>query len=117
MSLVASDTLRRMQNTQHRFAAAGGWGSSLPLIPGPYYSHNKEPPLKVPLFSFISASIQKFYMDMKCTPTCTSTSFIFYSVTVVTVIVEVMFYIQCFQLSDIINLVWACRKELSHQTS
>ena len=24
--------------------------------------------------------------------------------------------LQCFQLSDIINLVWACRKELSHQT-
>ena len=24
--------------------------------------------------------------------------------------------VQCFQLSDIINLVWACRKQLSHQT-
>ena len=25
-------------------------------------------------------------------------------------------HVQCFQLSDIIILVWACRKELSHQT-
>ena len=24
--------------------------------------------------------------------------------------------VQCFQLSDIIILVWACRKEMSHQT-
>ena len=25
-------------------------------------------------------------------------------------------HLQCFQLSDIIILVWACQKELSHQT-
>ena len=32
------------------------------------------------------------------------------------IIIIIIMFIQCFQLSDIINLVWACRKELSHQT-